>query len=76
MDIYTLFILIFCPFLVARFVIFTEVSGVGKGVVFGLYIFSLASYSGWIPVNGLVGTLLMVGLSIFIIFYLKWHKLY
>lgn len=60
--------------LVPIFVFITEASRVGKGVVFGLFIFSLVSYSGRITVDPLFGLLLMNMLSIFIIMYRKWHK--
>lgn len=59
--------------LVAYFIFFTEASWVGKGVVSGLFIFSFASYSGWIPVRPLIGLFLLVGLSISIIFYRAWQ---
>ena len=64
-----------CLILVVYFVFITEASLKGKGVVLCLFILSLASYTGWIPVHPLFGMLLQVGLSIFIILYRKWHSI-
>lgn len=55
--------------LVAYFDFATEASWMTKTVVSGLFIFSLASWFGWIAVNSLIGLFLLVALSIFIIFY-------
>jgi len=57
------------------FIFMAEASWVGKGVVFGLFMFSLTLYFGWIPVSPFIGMLFMGGLSIYIILYLKWHKM-
>jgi len=61
-----------CLILVAYFVFLTDASLVGKGVVFGLFIVFFVIYS---RISPLVGMALLVGLSIFIILYRKWHKL-
>ena len=60
--------------LVAYFVFVTEASWITKAVVSALFIFSFASCRGWIAIDSLIGFLLLVALSVFIIFYRAWHE--
>lgn len=56
--------------LVAYFDFVTRASWVAKVIVSGIFIFSLESYLGRLhAINSLVGSFLLVALSIFIIFY-------
>jgi hypothetical protein len=66
---YGFIVLIVSVGLVVWFIFATEASWIGKAVVSGLFIFSFASFFGWIHVNPLIGTFLLVALGIFIIFY-------
>jgi hypothetical protein len=59
--------------LVAHFDFATEASWMTKAIVSGLALFSIATYFGWIPVRSLVGMILLLAVSIFIIFYRMIH---
>jgi len=61
--------------LVIYFDLATESSLIGKIMVSGLFMFSMASFFGQTPLNPLVSLLLLVVLSIFIICYWKWHRI-
>jgi len=71
---YGLIVLVASVALIAYFDFATEATWITKAVVSGIFIFSLASYRGWIAVNSLIGLFLLVALSIFIIFYQTWHR--
>jgi hypothetical protein len=66
---YGIIVLIASVALVAYFDFATEASWIAKGVVSGIFVFCFASIFGWIAVNPLIRLFLLVGLSIFIIFY-------
>jgi len=55
--------------LVAYFVFATDASWIAKVLVSGVFIFGIASVFGWIAVNSLIGLFVLVGLSVFILFY-------
>jgi hypothetical protein len=55
--------------LVVYFDFKTRASWITKVIVSGLFLFCVASFFGWIAVHPLIRLFLMVGLSIFIIFY-------
>jgi hypothetical protein len=76
---YGIILLIAGSGLVIYFVLATKASWIAKAVVFGLFIFSFASISYWIPVNPVIGSFLLVAVGIFIIFYrivqqARWDK--
>lgn len=60
--------------LVAYFDFATEASWITKAVVSGLFIFCFASFFGWIAFNWVINLFLLVGLSLFIIFYRAWQQ--
>jgi len=71
---YGFIILVASAALVAYFDFATEASWITKAVVSGLFIFCFASFFGWIAFNSLIGLFVLVGLSIFIIFYRLWQQ--
>ena len=71
---YGLIVLVASIALVAYFDFATKARWIAKAVVSGIFLFSLASYRGWIGVNSLIGLFLLVALSTFIIFYRAWQQ--
>lgn len=70
---YGFIVLIGSTVLVAYFTFAAKASWISKAVICSLFIFSFASFFGWIGVNPLVGLLLLVVLSTSIIFYRRWQ---
>jgi hypothetical protein len=76
---YGLIILFGSISLIVYFDFVTEASWAAKIIVSGIFIFSLALYLGWLPyIDGrigiVIGRFLLVGVSIFIIFYRTWEQ--
>jgi uncharacterized membrane protein len=71
---YGLIVLLGSVALVAYFDFATKALWMAKTMVSGLFLFSFASWHGWVAINPLIGLFLLVALSIFIIFYRAWQK--
>jgi hypothetical protein len=76
---YSFIVLVVSVALAVYFVFVTEASVISKVIVSGGFLFGFACFFGWIAGWWLIGLFLLVGLSVFILFYralqeARWDK--